>query len=239
MTVPAHVRGMPLHAVTEVYGEAGLRLRYAQEIADFPPAERAVLEDALALAGQLHAEDRRQREPYVNHLLRVAIRIVHYYRIRDVDVVCAAILHDSVEDHPVELGGTPEAALATLGRRYGARVAELVAAVTNPAYDPARDAYEQYREHVAASLEGNPWARVIKLSDFTDNGVGVIHTSGPKVRRAATKYAPLVPALRRLLDLPDTPLEPDVRALIAAQLDLAEHRFALILAEPDGAAAPG
>jgi (p)ppGpp synthase/HD superfamily hydrolase len=227
--VPAYVRTAPLHAITEVYGEAGLRERFAQEIADFPDAQRAVLLDALALASDLHRDDRRVREPYVNHLLRVTIRIIHYYRVRDVDVLAAALLHDAVEDHPAELGGATPEALATIAERFNPRVAELVAAVTNPEYSPDRDAHEQYREHVAASLAGNPWARVIKLSDFTDNGVGLIHTSGPKVDRSARKYAPLVPVLRDLLRQPDTPLPEQVRELIAGQLDRAEERFAAIL----------
>lgn len=74
-----------------------------------------------------------------------------------------------------------EAALAVLAGRFGARVADLVCAVTNPEYDPERDRHEQYRAYVTASLDRNPWARVIKVSHFTDNGVGVIHTTGPKV----------------------------------------------------------
>jgi len=73
---------------------------------------------------------------------------------------------------------------------------------------------------------------VIKFSDFTDNGVGIVHTSGPKVARAATKYAPLVPALRRLLALPDTPLAPAVKDHILDQFDLAELRFRAILGDP-------
>jgi hypothetical protein len=220
---------MPLHAVTEVRGESGLRDRFALEIASFPPADRETLAGALSLAGELHRDQRRVREPYVNHLLRVTIRIICYYHIRDVEVLVAALLHDSVEDQPDKLGGSTEAALETLSRRYGARVAELVAAVTNPAYDPDRDEYEQYREHVAASLDANPWARVIKVSDFTDNGVGVIHTTGPKVHSSATKYAPLVPVLRELVQRPDTPLSEEVKQHIAGQLDLADTRFRAIL----------
>ena len=148
-------------------------------------------------------------------------------------MLAAALLHDAVEDHPEELGGTPAHALATIAGRFNPRVAELVAAVTNPRYSPDRDAHEQYREHVAASLAGNPWARVITLSDFTDNGVGLIHTSGPKVDRSARKYAPLVPVLRELLRRPDTPLPEPVRELIAGQLDRAEERFAAILDTDD------
>lgn len=85
---------------------------------------------------------------------------------------------------------------------------------------------------MAASLEREPWARVIKVSDFTDNGVGVIHTVGPKVTRAATKYRPLVPVFRDLVARPDTPLSAPVKQHILAQLDLAEERFSAILDQP-------
>ncbi|GAA0531024.1 hypothetical protein GCM10010172_09660 [Paractinoplanes ferrugineus] len=228
---------MPLHAITEVYGEAGLRERFLLEVGGFPPEERDRLGVALELAEKLHAEDRRVREPYMNHLLRVAIRIIKYYGVRDVDVLVAALLHDAVEDHPNELGllatGThqelTDAAIAELARLFNPRVAELVRSVTNPEYDPGRDRHEQYRDHVASSLERDPWARVIKVSDFTDNGVGVIHTTAEKALSAATKYRPLVPKLRELVGRPDTPLSVAAKDHILDQLDLAEERFAAIL----------
>ena len=230
---------MPLHAITEVYGEQGLRERFLLEVDAFPPDEAAQLGAALDLAGTLHADDRRVREPYLNHLLRVAIRIVKYYGVHDVDVLTAALLHDAVEDHPAELGGLDpaahthteltDAALATLAERFNPRVAELVRSVTNPENDPDRDRHEQYREHVTANLERDPWARVIKVSDFTDNGVGVVHTTADKAFSSATKYRPLVPKLRELVGRPDTPLSVAAKDHILDQLDLAEERFAAIL----------
>jgi hypothetical protein len=265
-----------LHAITEVYGEAGLRERFQLELAELPEPGRGLVAEALALAEELHRDDRRVREPYLNHLLRVAIRIRRYYGVDDPEVLAAALLHDAVEDHPAELAaagadasasaagspppaGDPESrersdraersptgrpaggpapradasasatALAVLAGRFGPRVASLVAAVTNPAYDPDRDEYEQYRAHVAESLDGDPWARVIKISDFTDNGVGVIHATGPKVTSSATKYRPLVPVLRELVGRPDTPLSAEAKRHIFDQLDLAEERFGAIL----------
>ncbi|BBH66426.1 hypothetical protein ACTI_31110 [Actinoplanes sp. OR16] len=235
---PRMLLSMPLHAITEVYGEPGLRDRFALELESFPDADRKQLTEALDLAATLHADDRRVREPYMNHLLRVAIRIIKYYGVRDTDVLVAALLHDAVEDHPAELGGctegtsyavATEAALAELARRFNPRVAELVRSVTNPEYDPARDRHEQYREHVAENLERDPWARVIKISDFTDNGVGVIHTTLEKAFKSATKYRPLVPKLRELVGRPDTPLSTSAKEHILDQLDLAEERFAAIL----------
>ncbi len=161
--------GMPLHAITSVHGEPGLRERLLMEIAQFPAADRDRTRDALMLASRLHSGDRRQREPYANHLLRVTIRILSHYRVADPDVACAALLHDAVEDHTASIAPAgQQAALAVLAGQFGARTADLVAAVTNPEWEPGRDEHEQYREHVLASLEASPWARVIKASDFTD-----------------------------------------------------------------------
>jgi hypothetical protein len=93
---------------------------------------------------------------------------------------------------------------------------------------PGVDRDEQYRAHVADSLAAHPWARVIKASDFTDNGVGLIHSSGPKTARLARKYAPLVPVLASLIARPDTPLAPPVKARILGQFVAAQERFAVI-----------
>ena len=231
---PQLVLTMPLHAITEMYGEEGLRQRFALEIAGFPDESLQQLEDALALASRLHRDDRRTREPYLNHLLRTAIRIVSYYEVDDVDVLVASLLHDAVEDHPAELAGTATgdpvaAALMVLADRFSPRVADLVRAVTNPPRKPGQDRFEQYREHVAEALEGNPWARVVKVSDFTDNGVGLIHSLPPKHIPMATKYGPLVPVFRELISRTDTPLAEHVKAHILRQLDSAEERFAAIL----------
>ncbi|MFI6998511.1 HD domain-containing protein [Nocardia sp. NPDC050175] len=224
---------MPLHTISEVYGEAGLRERLLLEIAELPDADRVV--GALDLATELHRDDRYGREPYLNHLLRVAIRIISHYKVADGELVVAGLLHDSVEDHPAELAGDrpgppTAAALAELADRFGERVAELVAAVTNPEPDPSIDRHLQYREHVAANLDRSPWARIIKLSDFTDNGVGILYATGTAMHRLATKYRPLTAIYRDLVTRPDTPLADDVKQHILDQLDSADQRFEAILA---------
>ena len=81
------VATMPLHAITSTYGEEGLRERFAVEIETWPEEDQRRLNKALDLASRLHAADRRDREPYINHLLRVAIRILSHYGVHDADVV--------------------------------------------------------------------------------------------------------------------------------------------------------
>ncbi|MDL4815122.1 HD domain-containing protein [Actinomadura opuntiae] len=232
--MPGFLETLPLHTITAVYGEAGLRDRFAREILRFPEPDWRRLSTALALASDLHRQDRRVSEPTINHLLRVTLRVMCHYRVDDVDVLVAALLHDSVEDHPADLAGDghddpAEAALGVLEAEFGPRVAGLVRAVTNPVYDRGRDVHAQYRAHVAANLDRHPAARIIKVSDFTDNGVGLMHTTGPKVRKLARKYRPLVPELKELIARPDTPLADPVKRHITGQLDRAEERFDAIL----------
>ena len=147
---------MPLHAITAVYGEQGLRARLAIETGRLDDAAgRQKISEALELAGRLHAADRRQREPYINHLLRVALRIICHYGVRDTDIICAALLHDAVEDHASDLaatGGRP-GALGVLAARFGPQAAALVEAVTNPVYCPVRT---QTSSTARTSLQASP-----------------------------------------------------------------------------------
>ena len=221
---------MPLHAITTSYGEGGLRERLLIEAGRLPAADRDRVLAAMGWMARLHAGDRRQREPYACHPLRVAIRILSHYRVADADVACAALLHDTVEDHAAELapGGSRREALAVLAGEFGTGVASLVGAVTSPPRVPGVDRHEQYRAHVTASLQGCPQARVIKVSDFTDNAAGLFHTTGESLPRRAAKYQPLAPVLRELILRADTPLADEVKDMIARQLDKASARLAAI-----------
>jgi len=85
------------------------------------PAEREVLEHAIALAERAHHGQRRASgEPYVNHSLAVA-HILADLNL-DNETLAAAILHDVVED-----GGV---GLEEIEAQFGARIANLVDGVT-------------------------------------------------------------------------------------------------------------
>jgi (p)ppGpp synthase/HD superfamily hydrolase len=239
---------MKIHQVDGNWSTEGLRRMLAAGLKVFDDADRAAVLRAGRMAAWLHAEDRRSGgRPYLGHLYRVTIRIAHHYRVRDVDVLCAALLHDSVEDHAEVLAdfaagserdlGAAEAAYAVFGRAFSPRMAQMVRAVTNPETDrsqPLAARQELYRVHVVDSLDREPWARVIKLSDFTDNGAGIMWTvSGPKRQKLAAKYAPLVPQMIEFATREDTPLDLEVKERIVEKMERAKRNFAAILDRED------
>lgn len=79
-------------------------------------------DDAYWFAAEFHKDQRRRSgEPYINHPVEVALILAKDLHM-DVDTICAAILHDTVED--------TTATLEDLSSRFGSTVAELVDGVT-------------------------------------------------------------------------------------------------------------
>ena len=84
--------------------------------------EMAKVDEAYRFAAEFHKNQRRRSgEAYINHPVEVALILAHDLRM-DEDVICAALLHDTVEDTPATLGDLREL--------FGETVAELVDGVT-------------------------------------------------------------------------------------------------------------
>src|SRR5687768_6638212 len=89
-------------------------------------SELALLFKALAFAAHKHRDQRRkdaEASPYINHPIALADALVNEGGITDIEVLCAALLHDTVEDTDT----TP----AELTDAFGPRVARIVAEVTD------------------------------------------------------------------------------------------------------------
>ena len=77
-----------------------------------------LLIDALAFAAHKHRDQRRKNvaaSPYINHPIALAHVLVSDGEVDDVTVLCAAILHDTVED--------TETTLAEIAAQFGTEIA--------------------------------------------------------------------------------------------------------------------
>lgn len=119
------------------------------------------LAEAYQFAAAKHVSQRRKgeaEEPYVNHLTEVADLVARATGGGDVEVIVAAVLHDTVED--------TETTFEEIAERFGRRVADLVAEVTDDKTLPKADRKRLQIEHAA---HASPGAKVIKLADKTSN----------------------------------------------------------------------
>lgn len=119
--------------------------------------ELALLLKALAFAAHKHRDQRRkdpEASPYINHPIALADVLVNEGGVTDVEVLCAALLHDTVEDTAT----TPE----ELAGAFGARVARIVAEVTD---DKTLSKSERKRLQVEHAGELSQEAKLVKLAD--------------------------------------------------------------------------
>jgi guanosine-3',5'-bis(diphosphate) 3'-pyrophosphohydrolase len=113
--------------------------------------------DALAFAAHKHREQRRKNvaaSPYINHPIALAHVLVSEGRVTDTKVLCAAILHDTVED--------TETTFAELELRFGAKIAGIVREVTDDKTLPKARRKQMQVEHAPHLSRG---ARLVKLAD--------------------------------------------------------------------------
>jgi (p)ppGpp synthase/HD superfamily hydrolase len=106
-------------------------------------AESDVIRDALEAAGRAHAGQIRNGSggmPYIHHPVAVAERLAEDGF--DEGTVAAALLHDVVEDS--------DTSVEDVRRRFGERIAELVAALTDDeSIEPYERRKDQHRRRVA------------------------------------------------------------------------------------------
>lgn len=123
--------------------------------------ELHIIFEALALAAERHRDQRRKDSnatPYINHPIALAQLLTATGGIKDGVVLCAAILHDTIEDTK-----TTE---AELRERFGDEVAGIVAEVTDDKSLPKARRKELQVEHAAEASRG---AALVKLADKTCN----------------------------------------------------------------------
>jgi GTP diphosphokinase / guanosine-3',5'-bis(diphosphate) 3'-diphosphatase len=119
------------------------------------------LVEAASFAAQRHTGHHRKgdtKEPYINHPLEVANLIANVGGVDDIDVLIAAILHDTVEDVGVKREEIVD--------RFGERVAGIVMEVTD---DKSLPKPERKRLQVEHAPHLSREAKLVKLGDKISN----------------------------------------------------------------------
>jgi guanosine-3',5'-bis(diphosphate) 3'-pyrophosphohydrolase len=112
---------------------------------------------AAEFAAFKHREQRRKGvggSPYINHPLAVASVLATEAGVDDVDVLTAAILHDTIED--------TDTTAAELEREFGREVAAIVVEVTD---EKIQSKALRKRLQIAHAPHLSPQAKLVKLAD--------------------------------------------------------------------------
>ena len=136
-----------------------------QSIARSPAATRATRDSgdlalfirAVAFAAEKHRHQRRKdlhKSPYINHPIALADLLAGKGGVRDIAVLCAAVLHDTIEDTET----TPD----ELREHFGPQIASIVEEVTDDKQLPKAER-KRLQIHHAPTISDE--AKLVKLAD--------------------------------------------------------------------------
>jgi guanosine-3',5'-bis(diphosphate) 3'-pyrophosphohydrolase len=127
-----------------------------------PAATCDAVAKAVEFAIRYHGDQRRPTgAPYLEHLLETLEVLVRGARVSDQDVLCAAVLHDVVEDTPCTV---QDVRLA-----FGDRVADMVRWVTKPEPEDGADRKAAKESYLKGLRDAPDDAVLVKLADRASN----------------------------------------------------------------------
>lgn len=112
---------------------------------------------ALAFSAHKHRDQRRkdvEASPYINHPIALVDVLVNEGGVLNWDVLCAALLHDTIED--------TQTTAEELTKAFGKNVAAIVLEVTDDKTLPKAERKLKQIEHAARSSHE---AKLVKLAD--------------------------------------------------------------------------
>ena len=122
-----------------------------------PESDLVLLLKALSFAAHKHRDQRRkdaEASPYINHPIALAEVLTGEGGVTDIEVLAAALLHDTIEDTATTL--------EELCGQFGERIAGMVAEVTD---DQDLPKAERKRLQIAHAAGISPGAKLVKLAD--------------------------------------------------------------------------
>jgi guanosine-3',5'-bis(diphosphate) 3'-pyrophosphohydrolase len=115
---------------------------------------------AISYAARRHEGQRRKdgATPYVAHPMRVSTILAQEFKVSDPDVLCAALLHDTIEDTTADWD--------ELAKEFGRKIASWVAALSK---DKRLEEAERERVYFEGLMKSGVEVKLCKLGDTLDN----------------------------------------------------------------------
>ncbi len=116
---------------------------------------------ALAFAAHKHRDQRRKDEessPYINHPIALANLLCNEGYVTDMNVICAALLHDTVED--------TDTTSEELEREFGVEIRRIVMDVTD---DKTLEKDVRKQRQIEHASHISDQAKLVKLADKISN----------------------------------------------------------------------
>jgi len=126
---------------------------------------------ALSFAAAKHRDQRRkdvEASPYINHPIALADILCNEGQVTDIEAICSALLHDTVEDTDTR----PE----ELELEFGKAIRDIVLEVTDDKTLPRQVRKQMQIEHAAHISEK---AKLVKLADKISNLRDVANSPPP------------------------------------------------------------
>ena len=133
--------------------------------------ELKLLLKALAFAAARHKDQRRKdadASPYINHPITLANVLCIEGHVTDIEVICGALLHDTVED----TGTRPE----ELETEFGKAIRDIVMELTDDKTLPKQERKQAQIEHAAGISDK---AKLVKLADKISNLRDIVNSPPP------------------------------------------------------------
>lgn len=123
--------------------------------------ELKLLLKTLSFAAHKHKDQRRKdidASPYINHPISLANILCNEGHITDIEVICGALLHDTVED--------TDTTAEELEAEFGKEIRDIVMDVTD---DKTLSKQERKRRQIEHAAHASDKAKLVKLADKITN----------------------------------------------------------------------
>lgn len=133
----------------------------------YQPKKLGLVIKALAFSAQKHKDQRQDNitaTPYINHPIAL-VNLLSDVGITDNKVICAALLHDTLED--------TDATYAELKAHFGKKISRIVREVSD---DKSLTDSERKRIQISHAKTISKRAKLVKLADKTCNLRDILNT---------------------------------------------------------------